>query len=120
MTNENELIQVSVSNAWMSQFSYDVKMRRRVRKEFTWQNGTWTQTNQVSYVCDGNVVIQERDVNNRPTVTYTRGKDLSGSLEGAGGIGGLLARTSQALLRRSLLRQQFLPRRWEWECDNAY
>ena len=29
-----------------------------------------------------------------PTVSYTRGTDLSGSLEGAGGIGGLLARSS--------------------------
>jgi RHS repeat-associated protein len=28
-----------------------------------------------------------------PQVTYTRGNDLSGSLQGAGGIGGLLART---------------------------
>jgi hypothetical protein len=31
--------------------------------------------------------------NNIPTVSYTRGHDLSGSLEGAGGIGGLLARS---------------------------
>jgi RHS repeat-associated protein len=38
--------------------------------------------------------IQERDVNNTPTVSYTRGTDLSGTLEGAGGIGGLLARSS--------------------------
>jgi len=30
---------------------------------------------------------------NGPLVTYTRGRDLSGSLEGAGGIGGLLARS---------------------------
>ncbi len=36
-------------------------------------------------------VIQERAGN--PTVSYTRGSDLSGSLEGAGGIGGLLARS---------------------------
>src|SRR5262245_18348894 len=35
--------------------------------------------------------IQERDANNTPTVSYTRGTDLGGSLEGAGGIGGLLA-----------------------------
>ena len=53
----------------------------------------WVQTNIVYYVYDGNVVIQERDINNLPTATYTRGKDLSGSLQGAGGIGGLLART---------------------------
>src|SRR5439155_17885049 len=45
---------------------------------------------------DGMLVIQERDANNLPTVTYTRGRDLSGSLEGAGGIGGLLARTSNS------------------------
>jgi RHS repeat-associated protein len=32
-----------------------------------------------------------------PLVTYTRGRDLSGSLQGAGGIGGLLARTDMAL-----------------------
>src|SRR5437667_7441505 len=39
-------------------------------------------------------VIQERNgTNNTPTVSYTRGNDLSGSLEGAGGIGGLLARS---------------------------
>ena len=48
-------------------------------------------TNQVvRYVYDGNLVIQERDANNLPLVTYTRGKDLSGSLRRRGGIGGLL------------------------------
>jgi RHS repeat-associated protein len=47
----------------------------------------------VYYIYDGNRVIQERNESNVPQVTYTRGSDLSGSLEGAGGIGGLLART---------------------------
>jgi RHS repeat-associated protein len=37
--------------------------------------------------------IQERDANNNPLVTYTRGLDLSMSRTGAGGIGGILART---------------------------
>lgn len=37
------------------------------------------------------LVVQERDQFNIAKLTYTRGKDLSGSLEGAGGIGGLLA-----------------------------
>jgi RHS repeat-associated protein len=105
--DENELIQVSVSNAWMSQFGYDGKMRRRVRQEFTWEGGAWVQTNAVYYVYDGNLVIQERDMNNLPTVTYTRGKDLSGSLEGAGGIGGLLARTSQAYADAPLAGHSF-------------
>ena len=46
-----------------------------------------------THIYDGNVVIQERDTNNNPLVTYTRGLDLSHTLQGAGGIGGLLART---------------------------
>jgi hypothetical protein len=38
-------------------------------------------------------VIQERNGSNVPQVSYTRGSDLSGTIEGAGGIGGLLARS---------------------------
>jgi RHS repeat-associated protein len=38
-------------------------------------------------------VIQERASGGAPLVSYTRRNDLSGSLEGAGGIGGLLARS---------------------------
>jgi RHS repeat-associated protein len=43
------------------------------------------------------VVIQERSGNNFPVVVYTRGSDLSGTFQGAGGIGGLLARTDSGL-----------------------
>ena len=51
------------------------------------------QTNEVRYIYDGYNVIQERDTNNTVLVTYTRGLDLSMSMSGAGGVGGLLART---------------------------
>src|SRR5271156_228196 len=54
---------------------------------------TWTLTSGKFYIYDGKRVIQERDTNSTPTVAYTRGNDLNGSLEGAGGIGGLLARS---------------------------
>jgi hypothetical protein len=86
--DENQLIQVWVPGQWSSVFSYDGKMRRRIRQEYTWTNSAWVQTNAVYYVYDGNLVIQERDINNLPTTTYTRGKDLSGSLEGAGALAG--------------------------------
>ncbi|MGO8701058.1 MAG: RHS repeat domain-containing protein [Limisphaerales bacterium] len=91
--DENQLIQVWVPGHWFSQFTYDGKMRRRIRQEFTWQGGAWVQTNAVYYVYDGNLVVQERTSANLPVVTYTRGKDLSGNLDGAGGIGGLLSMT---------------------------
>ncbi len=64
--------------------------------EFAWQNSNWALLSETHYIYDDMLVIQERDVNNLPTVTYTRGRDLSSSLEGAGGIGGLLARTSNS------------------------
>ncbi len=50
-------------------------------------------TNETRLIYDGLLPIQERDAGNNPLVTYTRGLDLSGSIHGAGGIGGLLART---------------------------
>src|SRR5262249_1465938 len=51
------------------------------------------KTNEFWLVYDGMLPIQERDTNNNVFVTYTRGLDFSASIEGAGGIGGVLART---------------------------
>jgi RHS repeat-associated protein len=66
-----------------------------VRKEYYWYTGyeVWALSEEVRYLYDGMRVIQERTSGNTPTVSYTRGLDLSGSLEGAGGIGGLLGRS---------------------------
>ena len=100
--DENQLIRVTVTNTWKAEFAYDGKMRRRIRTECTWNGTTWVTNQIVLYVYNRNLVIQERDANNLPLVTYTRGKDLSGSLEGAGGIGGLLARTDHSTLNPQL------------------
>src|SRR5205823_10156904 len=56
------------------------------------------QTNQMRYIYDGKLVVQERDQLNVPAVIYTRGNDLSGSLQAAGGIDGILARTDNHAL----------------------
>jgi YD repeat-containing protein len=87
--DENQLTRVTVTNKWKSEFSYDGMLRRRIRKEYTW-SGSWVKTNEVRYLYDARLVVQERDANNLATVSYTRGNDLSGSLESAGGIGGRL------------------------------
>lgn len=75
-------------------FVYDGQGRLRKRVEY-WAGGLggWSLVSETRYVYDGWRVIQERNSGNTPTVSYTRGNDLSGSLEGAGGIGGLLARS---------------------------
>ncbi len=97
--DENRLIEIYTNSAasgptgsgpWDTQFTYDGLGRLRQRLEYT--NSVLQSTTR--YIYDGNRVIQERDGSNTPTVSYTRGNDLSGSLEGAGGIGGLLGRSS--------------------------
>ncbi len=91
---ENQLTNVFVAGAWRSDFVYDGLGRRRITRDYAWQSGTWgSPTNEIHYIYDGNSVIQERNSNNTVQVTYTRGPDLSGTSQGAGGIGGLLART---------------------------
>jgi len=97
-------------------FVYDGKSRLRKRIEYTWfltqstnpppedrpsmemqepaDATNWTAQLEIRYLYDGNRVIQERNGANTPVVSYTRGTDLSGTLEDAGGIGGLLARSA--------------------------
>jgi RHS repeat-associated protein len=84
---------VWASNAWKSDFTYDGLRRRRAETNYTWTSGGWVKSSERRFIYDGNLVIEERDGNNRSQVYYTRGRDLSGTIAGAGGIGGLLART---------------------------
>ena len=104
--DENQLVSVWVPNLWRTDFAYDGKMRRRKRVECTWNGSIWVTNSITLYVYDGNLVVQEQDQNNTPKVSYTRGRDLGGSLDAAGlprqsgasagGIGGLLARTDNS------------------------
>jgi RHS repeat-associated protein len=90
---ENQLTNVTSASQWQVVFVYDGLNRRRIERDYTWTNNAWLKTNETRFLYDGMQVIQERDTNNNPVATYTRGLDLSMSLTGAGGIGGLLART---------------------------
>ena len=80
-------------------FSYDGQGRRRTKRSHTWdpQTETWVLNTETTYTWDNWLII--REVTTDHTVapattqsrTHTRALDLSGSLEGAGGIGGLLS-----------------------------
>src|SRR5579885_1413622 len=61
--DENQLISVWVANGWSNSFAYDGLLRKRIEKDYTWNGSGWQLTNEVHYVYDGNVVIQERDQN---------------------------------------------------------
>jgi RHS repeat-associated protein len=108
---ENRLIAVqTLSNTVPIQTTFVYDGLSRLRQQLWWTNSSgsggggappptgggstnWTLVGGIEYIYDGKRVIQERDYNNNPLVSYTRGNDLSGTLEGAGGIGGLLARS---------------------------
>ena len=94
--DENQLVTNYVATAWKSEFVYDGANRRRIERDYGWNGSAWVMTNETRLVYDGNVPIQHRDANNLPALTLTRGLDLSGSLQGAGGIGGLLAMTESS------------------------
>jgi RHS repeat-associated protein len=91
--DENQLVSVTQGSDRRTTFVYDGKRRRRVTREETKGSSGWGLASETRYVYDGMRVMQERNINGVPTVAYTRGPDLSGTLEGAGGIGGLLARS---------------------------
>jgi RHS repeat-associated protein len=90
---ENQLVSVSGGTSYRHDFVYDGLGRLRRRIDSYWNGSGWTAAAEMRYIYDGRRVIQERLGSNDPSVTYTRGLDLSGSLEGAGGIGGMLARS---------------------------
>ena len=92
--NRLSLISDVVYRSYQSGFVYDGMGRLRTRNEYTWNGSKWVVGSTVNYLYDGKRVIQERDGSNNPSVSYTRGLDLSGTMEGAGGIGGLLGRSS--------------------------
>src|SRR5262249_46764371 len=91
--DENRLTSLVWGASYSTDFNYDGLGRMRQRLEYTWNGTSWVLSARTRYIYDGMRVIQERDANNTPTVSYTRGLDLGGTLEGAGGIGGLLARS---------------------------
>jgi len=94
--DESRLVSVMWGSGWyLTEFTYDGLGRMRKRVEKYYSGGQYSTYDTVYYVYDGMRVVQERNSSNTPTVAYTRGNDLSGSLEGAGGIGGLLARSDQ-------------------------
>lgn len=73
--------------------TYDAQSRRVRRQVSTYSSGVWSLTSDEKFVYDGWNVVAVLNAGNGDTLlrTYTWGKDLSGSVQGAGGVGGLLA-----------------------------
>ena len=91
----NRLVRVEKKSGVVATYQYDY-MGRRTRKTVRQHDGSTTQS---EFVYDGWNVIQEsitskgkeQSTKHSATRYYTWGRDLSGTLQGAGGVGGLLS-----------------------------
>ncbi len=72
-------------------FDYD-HQGRRIRKTFSTYSGGWQKQSDLIFLYDGWNLVAELDANasNARVRTYVWGTDLSGTITGAGGVGGLL------------------------------
>ena len=93
---ENRLIKIeSLSSAPAADkkqinFIYDAQSRRVSKKSYTWSGTAWVLADSRRFLYDQFNLLAE--INDTGTVlnSYAWGTDLSGSLYGAGGVGGLL------------------------------
>ena len=74
------------------EFAYDGMGRRIQKKVYSWNvgAGAYVLQSTTKFVYDGWSLIAELDGNNSLIRAYTRGQDISGSLFGAAGAGGVL------------------------------
>jgi hypothetical protein len=98
---ENRLIAVEPSTLLVEgekklEFVYDYMGRRVEKKVFTHFFGDYSLSETTKYLYDGWNLIAELNENGTTKAAYIWGLDLSQSLQGAGGIGGLLARVDPA------------------------
>ena len=71
-------------------FRYDYLGRRVLKMVYHWNGSSWVWQSNRKYVYDGFNLIAETDWSGNIKRTYVWGLDESGSLQGAGGVGGLL------------------------------
>ncbi|MCP4379005.1 MAG: RHS repeat protein, partial [bacterium] len=99
---ENRLISVTplntASGLKKTEFAYDYTHRRISKQVYSDNIDTWTLDSGSSFVYDGWNLIKESTTTDAGTSTEYSvwGLDLSGSLQGAGGIGGLLLRNTDS------------------------
>ena len=93
---ENRLISIeSLTNAPAGSkrkllFTYDHQGRRIRKQSFGWNSG-WSVVSDTAFVYDGwNLIAEVNATNGAPVRACAWGLDLSGTMQGAGGVGGLL------------------------------
>ncbi len=90
---ENRLASVVADEIVKVEFVYDYMSRRVAKRVYSWVNNAWSLDTELRFLYDGwNPILELCTTGELPASTArTWGLDLSGTLQGAGGVGGLLA-----------------------------
>ena len=85
------------SDSWQwLEFRYDWQGRRISKTVSNWVTGHWSLVTDHRFVYDGWNLIAVLSSDLSPLTSFTWGTDLSGSMQGAGGVGGLLWLTDRS------------------------
>jgi RHS repeat-associated protein len=94
---ENRLVRMlslstTPSNSWRAlSFAYDPQSRRISKVVSNWNGAAWTLVLSNKFLYDGwNLIAEVNGSNNTVIRSYAWGIDPGGTLQGAGGVGGLL------------------------------
>lgn len=92
--SENRMVSTETTGNTRIDNRYDALHRRVLKQMSVWDSGagTWVLQKTVRFTYDAWNVIEEEELtaSTTRTVRYTWGTDVSGTLQGAGGVGGLL------------------------------
>jgi len=88
---ENRLVSAVETGKQKIDFIYDYQGRRINKKVYSWNGSAWVLDSEIKFVYDRYNIVAEYDASNNLLNSYLWGEDVSGSLDGAGGVGGLLA-----------------------------
>ena len=94
---ENRLVKAEKTNSQKVEFAYDYMGRRTAKIAYNWINSAWVLSKTERYAYDGWNLIAVYDANGATLQkSFLWGEDVSCSLQGAGGIGGLLTENSNS------------------------
>ncbi len=88
----NRLTTITQAETSKETYTYDGLGRRVTKKTYSWdsETSTWTLDSEQHFVYNGWNLIAELDESDNLSKSYVWGIDISGSEQGAGGVGGLL------------------------------
>lgn len=91
LIGQETIATVPVAAKHKLEYAYDSNSRRIRKQAWHWDGTDWAMDLDRRFLYDGWNLVAELDSNNTMLRNFVWGSDLSGTMQGAGGVGGLLA-----------------------------